>query len=69
MLKDEISCATCKHTGRKGCTLFRTSQEVWDNCLCGGELVKIPFGWTKVMAYSYSLWQSGELLPAELFEI
>ena len=69
MLKEEISCATCKHTSKKGCALFKSSVDVWANCLAGGELVKVPFAWIKPMAYSYTYWQSNKLLPDELFEI
>lgn len=72
----EVKCATCKHTSKNGCTLFKNSADVWDNCLGGEGYTRIfkdvivPDGWTKPMPYAYVFWQAEEhILPEDLFEI
>ena len=71
MLKKRLCCDTCIHTTRKGCGLFKSSGEVWDKCLAGDEITKIPFGYTRPLAYAYSFWSSmyDVILPDELFDI
>ena len=70
-----VCCGTCKHTSRKGCILFKTSEVVWEKCL-GGEGYNscyIPDGWLKPMPYAYVFWQQKKqpelILPDELFDI
>ena len=82
VLIKKIGCASCKHTSRKGCTLFKSSEEVWRNCLVNKPQQKYayPFkilkqikvtGWTIPMDYAYVYWESDEVvvLPDDLFEI
>lgn len=70
-LKNRLCCDTCIHTTKKGCGLFKTSEEVWDRCLGGSVKIKPPKGWIKPMAYAYTHWEPYEnkILPDILFEI
>jgi len=77
----KIGCQTCIHAGRNGCTLFKTSADVWDNCLAGDLTLIIPKGWTQPMTeHVYTFWKSDKvdtflqpkvklILPDKLFEI